>query len=295
MRRRHIDVVVSHGLRFDFHAALAARSAGVAHLVSRAVAFADESFPPLRAPFYRVVDGWTLRAARGIVAVSEASKQRMVTTQRVSPDRITVIPNGVAVAPVTPDARAEARRALGAGSETFVVGGVGQLIERKAFHLIVEAAAQLTPAPPVAVALVGDGPERERLLALARARGVRLELAGFQDDPQPFIAALDVAVLPSRAEGMPLVLLEAMGLGVACIATPAAGAVEVVEDGISGLLVPFDDAPALAAALARLRADASLRARIGAAAAARIAAQFSVATMWARYRVLLRRAAGRVA
>jgi glycosyltransferase involved in cell wall biosynthesis len=293
VRRRHIDVVVSHGTRFDFHAALVARRAGVAHVVSRAVALADERFPRLRGVIYRWVDAWTLRAARDIVAVSEASKQRMLATQPLSAERITVIPNGVAVAAVAPAERDDARRALGAGPDTFVVGAVGQLIERKAFHLIVEAVARLAPSPPVVVALVGDGPERQRLLALARTHAVRLELAGFQERPQPFVAAFDVAVLPSRAEGMPLVLLEAMALGVACVATPAAGSVEVVEDGVSGLLVPFDDVPALAAALARLRTDAALRARIGAAGAARVATQFSLDAMSARYRSVLRRAAGR--
>jgi glycosyltransferase involved in cell wall biosynthesis len=293
LRERRIDVVISHGSRYDFHAALAARRAGVPHLVSRAVALADEEFPRLRGHVYRLADAWTLRGARGIIAVSQASKQRMLATQRLSPQRIEVIPNGVEVPPVDAAERAAARQAFGASGDAFVVGGVGQLIERKSFHLLVEAAARLTGVPPVVVALVGDGPERERLLALARERGVQVELTGFQERPHPFIAAFDVAVLPSRAEGMPLVLLESMALGIACVATPAAGSAEVIEDGVSGLLVPFDDIAALAAALGRLRADPTLRARLSAAGAARIAAQFSPAAMWARWGEVLRTAAGR--
>lgn len=292
IRSEDIDVVVSHGSRYDFHAALAARRTGVAHVVRRPVALADERFPRLRGALYAWIDGWTLRHAHAIVAVSESSKRRMVTTQHLPPQRIEVVPNGVACPVVTAAARSATRRALGAGDTTFVVGGVGQLIDRKAFHLVIEAVARLRPRdePHTLVALVGDGPEAEPLRALARARDVRLELAGYHERPQEFVAAFDVMVLPSRAEGMPLVLLEAMALGVACIATPAAGTVEVIADGVTGSLVPFDDAVALAGALQRLRDDPALRRRHGAAAAAHIAARFSQDAMWTRYRALLQRA-----
>jgi glycosyltransferase involved in cell wall biosynthesis len=221
----------------------------------------------------------------------------MCATQGLAPARIEVIPNGVAIARVRPADRAAARDELGAGPDAFVIGGVGQLIERKAFHLAIEAAARLrsradAAAPDVMVALVGEGPERTALQELARARGVPLALAGYRADPAPFMAAFDVAVLPSRVEGMPMVLLEAMALGIACVATPAAGNVEVIEDGRSGFLVGFDDAAALAETLARLASDPTLRGRIGSAAAERIAARFSVDAMWSRYRAVLHRARG---
>lgn len=292
MRDLHIDVVVSHGNRFDFHAAIAARRTGVAHVVRRPVALADEEFASWRRPLIHGIDGWILRRTRAVIAVSEASKRRMVETQRVDAAHIEVIANGVAMNGNGRPDRDTARREFGVEDDVFVIGGVGQLIARKAFHLLIEAVARLrddVPALTAVVVLVGDGPERERLRALATARGVRLVLTGYRDQPQALLSAFDVAVLPSRAEGMPLVLLEAMAVGVPCVATPAAGSVEVVEDGVSGLLVPFDDVVALAAALRRLAIDAPARQRMGAAAASRIASQFSLQAMWGRYRELLLR------
>jgi glycosyltransferase involved in cell wall biosynthesis len=175
-----------------------------------------------------------------------------------------------------------------------LVGGVGQLIPRKAFHVLVEAlAACARTAPPVVGVLVGEGPERAPLAQLAAERGVQLLLPGYTRDPYPGMAGFDVAVLPSRAEGMPLVVLEAMGLGVACIATQVAGTVEVIEDGRSGLLVPPDDVPALAAALERLIGDRSLRERLGRAGRERVRERFGVEAMLRRFETYLLHIAGR--
>ena len=101
IRTHEIDLVLSHGLRFDFHAAFACRTAGVPHVVVRAVALADETMPPARKWVFSLFDDWTLRSCAGIVAVSQASKRRMVETQRLPRERITVIPNGVQVPEVT--------------------------------------------------------------------------------------------------------------------------------------------------------------------------------------------------
>ncbi len=291
IREQQIDVVLSHGLRVDFHAALAVRGTRATHLVRRPVALADDPYPLLSRRIFAVVDAWTLRTCAGIVGVSEASKRRMVATQHINAGRITVIPNGVPLARATPDERARVRQSFDLAPDGLAVGGVGQLIPRKSFDVLLEAVAQLpatTPRPTVV--LIGEGPERDRLAALAATRGVRLILAGYQSNPAPWMAALDVAVLPSRAEGMPLSVLEGLALGVASVATPAAGTVEVIEDGISGFLTPVGDAAALAEALQRLLADADLRARIGAAGAKRVAETFSPDAMLGAFRATLRNA-----
>jgi glycosyltransferase involved in cell wall biosynthesis len=289
-----IDVVVSHGLRFDFHAALACRKTRTPHVVVRAVALADDPMPGLLRAVYGIADAWTLRSCRGIVAVSEASKKRMVATQHLDAAKVTVIPNGVGMPSVPQDAARSARRALGVEDDAVLVGGVGQLIPRKAFHLLVEALAdrRLAGAAPVAV-LLGEGPERERLAALAQSRQVRLLMPGYTSDPYPAMAAFDIAVLPSQAEGMPLVVLEAMGLGVACIATQVAGTVEVIEDGRSGLLVPPDDVPSLAAALTKLVQDPGLRQKLAAAGRERVQQRFGLDAMLERFERYLLQIAGR--
>jgi glycosyltransferase involved in cell wall biosynthesis len=293
-REQAIDLVLSHGLRHDFHAALACRRTGVPHVVSRAVALADEDFSVAQRLLYGVADGWTLRRASRIVAVSEASKRRMVAAQHLPAGRVTVIPNGVLLPVIAPDARRAARAALGVGDHERLVGGVGQLIPRKAFDRLVEALGILRRSRGDLVGvLLGEGPEREALAGLARARGVRLLMPGYVADPYPAMAAFDVAVLPSRAEGMPLVVLEAMALGVACVATPTAGTVEVVEDGRSGILVPGGAPDALAAALARLLDDTAFRMRIARAGEQRVRERFGRDAMLESFARTLVQAAAR--
>jgi glycosyltransferase involved in cell wall biosynthesis len=293
MRNHEIDLVLSHGMRFDFLTAVAARRVRVPHVVVRAVALADEPLPAWQRRVYGLADAWTLRRCERIIAVSEASRQRMLATQPLPAKKITVIPNGVRVPEVRRDAALRARQELGIAPETLVVGGVGQLIPRKAFDRLVEALAVLTPQfPAVTCVLVGEGPERERLTRLARERGVRLVLPGYRPDPYPALASFDVAVLPSLAEGMPLVVLEAMALGVSCVATPAAGTAELIEPEASGLLVPANDVPALASALQRLLEDPALRARFAAAGAGRVRDHYSLQAMLGRFESTLRDAAG---
>jgi glycosyltransferase involved in cell wall biosynthesis len=109
------------------------------HLVVRAVALADEPMPALQKRLYGLADAWTLRHCQTIVAVSEASARRMIATQRLPESKVVVIPNGVRVPKVAPETARAARAALGVGPQTLVVGGVGQLIPRKAFELLVQA------------------------------------------------------------------------------------------------------------------------------------------------------------
>jgi len=279
-----IDVVLSHGLRFDFLSALASRGTGVPHVVVRAVALADETMGRGRKLAFGVVDGWTLRRCSGIVAVSEASKRRMLATQRLRPESITVIPNGVRLPEITREEALRARRTLGIEDDRLIVGGVGQLIPRKAFDRLVAALSTLRARHPRIVAvLLGEGPERSTLEAQARTAGIELLLPGFQPNPYPALAGFDIAVLPSLAEGMPLVVLEAMALGVATVATSAAGTVEVIEEGLSGRIVPPDDVPALAAALDALLTDGQVRARLAAAGRDRVHEHFTLDAMLRRF------------
>jgi glycosyltransferase involved in cell wall biosynthesis len=283
--RHGIDVVLSHGfVRNDFLVGLACRRRRCPHVVSRAVALADECLPRARRILYAVPDAWTLRHCDTVIAVSEASKRRMMQTQRLRPEAFTVIPNGADVPAVAEAERRQARRALGVGEGDLLIGGVGQLIRRKAFADLVEAVARAQERHPRLVcAILGEGPERPALLARAAARGVDLRLPGYLPDPYPTMAAFDVAVLPSQAEGMPLVVLEAMMLGVPVVATAVAGTPEVIEADRSGLLVPARDPGALAAALERLLAAPELRARLGAAGAQRARERFGLTAMLAGF------------
>ena len=147
--------------------------------------------------------------------------------------------------------------------------------------------------PALRVLLVGDGPERSRLEARARALGVeaRLAIAGAREDVVPYLAAADLLAAPSRNEGMGRALVEALALGVPVVGTRVGGIPSVLGGGRYGPLVPPDDPAALAQALIELLEDPARRATLGRAGPAR-AAEFTVEVMTTRiadvYRSLAR-------
>lgn len=160
----------------------------------------------------------------------------------------------------------------------FVIGAVGRLHVQKGFDVLIRAVAQLSD---VHLVLVGDGPEREALESLAAGLGIRhrLTVTGWVASAAACLRPFDVVAIPSRFEGLPLVLLEAMMSGCAVVATDVGSIREALHDGDTGLLVPVDNPAALAAALRRLRTDSALRSRLGAAAADCARRRFTAAAM----------------
>jgi colanic acid/amylovoran biosynthesis glycosyltransferase len=161
------------------------------------------------------------------------------------------------------------------------------MIEKKGIDYGLRAVAELRRREiPVRYTVIGDGPERQALRSLAHELelGETVSFLGWRD--QRAVAQLmqesDVLLAPSVTdaagdqEGIPVTLMEAMATGMPVVATRHSGIPELVEDGVSGFLVPERDAPGLADALDRLARDAALAARIGRAARARIAAEFDI-------------------
>src|SRR5581483_5080213 len=160
---------------------------------------------------------------------------------------------------------------LGLEGHTVIVHS-GRLVPRKGGDTLVRAfarAAKEAPETKPLLVFLGDGPERDALERLAATEGVSrsVRFAGFVKDVPRWLSASDVLVLASLIEGLPNALLEALALGLPCIATRIAGAEEVIEDGRTGLLVPPGDEKALGVALARLLRDESGRRNLGSAAA----------------------------
>lgn len=183
--------------------------------------------------------------------------------------RLELLPNPLPSLVLPADAAADAPRPPG-----FV--SVGRLVHQKGLDLLLEALARCSaPASTWPLVLVGDGVERAPLEHQAVRAGLaeRVRFAGFQRDPLPFLMGASVFVLPSRYEGMPNALLEAMAAGLAVVVSDASpGPLEVVEHRRCGLVVPAGDVEALALALAELAADPALCRSLGRAARRRIAA-----------------------
>ena len=207
-----------------------------------------------------------------VVAVSAEVRDLLTDRLRLPPGLVRVVRNGVEPLRPAPDRRAG--RLVGGGP--LVVGGVGRLTRQKGFDLLVEATRRLVREGwPVEVRLAGAGRERDRLAAAAA--GLPVRLAGFTDDVPGFLAELDVFCLPSRAEGLPLALLEAMMAGLPCLAT-AVGEVPAAA-GEAALVVPPEDVDALTRALRQLLGDPRLRAELAGRARALAVRNFDMAAM----------------
>jgi len=181
-----------------------------------------------------------------------------------------------------PGVREAVRTGLGCTGEDFVIGTIGRLHRQKGHDSLVRAMPEVLAACSACrFVIVGDGESRGEIERLAGALQVssRLHLAGERVDVPELLRAFDLFVLPSLWEGLPLVLIEAAAAGCAIVATGVDGNREILEGETSAVFVPPADPPALAAALIRAAGDASLRARLGAAARERVLPLFGVDAM----------------
>ena len=192
-----------------------------------------------------------------------------------------------------PGLRAAVRDSLGLPADAVIVAFHGGFSARKNLDLLIRALALRPMGSRLHGLLVGDGPERPRLQALARRYGVPVTFAGPQADVPRVLAAADVSVHLSSAEGFSNSVIEALACGLPVVASQATSHVEQVDDGIQGFLVPLRDEDTLIAALVRLAGDPALRARMGHAARQRAEQQFSLQRMVSEYEAALRGAAER--
>jgi glycosyltransferase involved in cell wall biosynthesis len=218
------------------------------------------------------IDNATARLCFAIVAVSDATRADLVR-QGYPARRMVTVHNGIEPPPDVAPVRL-------ADGPTVVE--VARLAAVKGQRTLLEALTHVhATAALVGRDLEHGGAYENELRSEAERLGVsdRVVFAGYRDDVPALLAGCDVFCLPSFAEGLPLVVLEAMAQGKPVVATPVGGTAELVVHGETGLLVPPGDADALAAALAELLDDPSAAARMGAAGRARVLAEFSAAAM----------------
>jgi RraA family protein len=250
--------------------------------------------------FYRLLEWVLSRATDRIIAVSPEERRFCLGHGLGGPgdgSRVVLIPNGVAPGALV--ARPAARRALGLDDASLAVGFIGRLVHQKAADVLIRALAEVQAAPaaePVRLVMVGSGPLEGSLRELAARLGVAGQILWLGErDGRDVLPAFDVFVLPSRKEGLPYVLLEAMSAGLPIVATTAAGVEALVHDGESALIVPPDRPDRLAARLLELIDDVPVRRRLGRQARQR-SALFTVEAMVERtlseYRSCLGRSAG---
>jgi glycosyltransferase involved in cell wall biosynthesis len=203
----------------------------------------------------RLTKRLTRRAVDRHVGVGERTSREVEQLLNLDPGSVQTIHNGV------PDVRIE--RPMPRPAPGPIIGTIGRMEQQKGFDVLLRS---LVDVPDCSLVVVGEGSERQALQTLACDLGVdrRVVWAGWNDDPRAWLPAFDVWVLPSRFEGFPLALLEALLAESAVAATDVGSVAEVVRDGETGLLVPPEDPAALAAAIRRLLRDEPLRSRLGA-------------------------------
>jgi glycosyltransferase involved in cell wall biosynthesis len=217
------------------------------------------------------------RATRFIVTTGEALRHQLVEDNGFPAARIRSVPTGIDISHFTAGDRAAARARLGLAREGTIVGIVATLRSWKGHQYLLEAFARLSDRS-ARLAIVGDGPQREAIIATAQRLHLteRLIMPGNQQDVVPWLQALDIFVLPSYAnEGVPQAILQAMACALPVVSTPIGAIAEAVENETNGLLVEPRSVDALHAALERLLRDPALRGRLGAAAAQHARERFS--------------------
>jgi glycosyltransferase involved in cell wall biosynthesis len=277
MADNSMDVLHAHGYKTNLYARLAARKCRAA-LVSTAHTWQSQHQLIMR--LYATLDRLVLRQFDRVATVSDVLALDLKSAG-VDPVRVTTIPNGVEtwqrsdVVPVFPD-----------WSDGPIVGMIARLAPEKGGDVLLRAApAVLAGFPDARFVLVGDGPCRPAWESLARQLGIseRAIFTGTRSDVRNIYARLDVVVLPSFNEGLPMCLLEAMSAGRPVIATPVGAVVKLVIPGETGLLVPTGDADELAKAIQRLLGDREEARRLGENARAHVEAGFTAGIMTRRY------------
>ncbi len=284
MRRESIEVFHSHEFSMNVFGGAAAWLAGVPHVATihgrHYVADASR-----RISAYRLLR----RVGVPVVAVSDDLRAYLAESFGLDRDALDLIRNGIRL-PQTPPAdsdqraqlRQNARVGLGLPTSGQLLVCVGNLYPIKDHATLLRALYWL---PDARVAIAGRGDEEENLRALAEELEVteRVHLLGLRNDVDAILTAADIFVQPSRSEGLPLAVLEAMGHGVPVVATKVGGIPEAIEHEVSGLLVPPGDPEALTNALAQLIECPEYAESLARTARARVEAEFSVGAMVEKY------------
>ncbi|MEO8377642.1 MAG: glycosyltransferase [Candidatus Sumerlaeota bacterium] len=238
----------------------------------------------------RYFRGFVRRDATNIIGVSQNTLTTHFGKNWQRDKRFEVVPNPIDLSVYTRMRRDEIRTALGFASDDIVIGHSGRFSEAKNHVLIVDVAEQLcVEFPNVKFILAGDGRWREEIQSCVRDCGLeeRIRFPGWRSDMADLLSAMDIFFFPSLWEGCPISLLEAQGAGLPCAASDIPATRESIAPALQPFMFPPRDVSLARNALARLIADANLRARLGAEARSH-AVKFDIKTIASHLREIYR-------
>ena len=280
IRERRPALVHAHGSKAGLIARMAVLLAGrVPTIVTVHNQVLYGSISPLMRWVYVTMERRLARRTARIITVSEALRREMVDVFGLDPALVTTVYNGLDLGPFLAGSdRAKARERYGIPAGALAIGLAARFAPQKALDVLVEAAVPVLERHPDArLVLAGSGPLLEFVRTRARASSVRdrILFPGLETDMPGLLSALDIYASAAIAEGLGLGTIEAMAAGLPVVSTTAGGTPEVVEDAVTGLLVPPGKAAQLTEALLRLAKDPALRRRMGEAGRARALERFT--------------------
>jgi glycosyltransferase involved in cell wall biosynthesis len=278
-RRENIDVIHTHGYKADIYGYAASRRLEQP-IIATCHNWTSES---LSVQAYGILDRLILRRFDQVVAVSQ-SVADWLRRSGVAADRIAVIDNGIDLTCFR-DAHASYAEEIRKG-QRIAIGMVSRLVLAKGPQILLMAAQEiLKEFPTTLFVLVGDGPARKQLEELARSLHIEQSVifAGQRDDMPSVYASLDIAVLPSFMEAMPMSVMEAMAAGKPVIATRVGSIPRMISDGRTGFVVASGTPTELKDAVVKLLRDAELRRTFGVAGQSWAVDNFSSHAMARRY------------
>jgi glycosyltransferase involved in cell wall biosynthesis len=283
LRRERIDVLHSHKFGSNAWGTVLGTIARVPVIVAHEHTWSFEG-QPLR----RFVDREVIaRFSDAFVAVSQLDHRRMIEIERIDPEDVLFVPNGIDALP--PGDGERVRTELGIPADDPVVGTIAVMRPQKAVDVLVRAVGVLVREfPGLRTLVVGGGFEQPKIEALIAELGLgeNVRLLGFRTDVADVLAAVDVAVTSSRFEGSPLSVMEYMDAGKPVVGTRVGGVPDLIEHGEHGLIVEPDDPEGLAGAVAELLREPERARRMGERGRERRRAEFDIALTAHRFEEL---------
>lgn len=282
LKREKIDILHLHNSTAFFYGVIAGRIAGIPAIVY--TEHARDIRPNIKV---RVTDKILSLFTDRVIVVADFLMKNLVEYEWFDPLKITTIYNGIDGSEFLKEYdQRELRKELGLSWSSRIIGIVARLDPIKNHKSLIKAMQIVsTEFSETVLLVVGDGPSRGEIIALISEckLGRNVRLLGVRNDIPRLLSIMDVFVLCSKSEGLPLTLLEAMAAGKAIVATKVGGIPSVIEDAVNGLLIPPDDPKAIARAIIELLADKEKARRMGIMARKKFESEFTLNKMVKRY------------
>ena len=288
IKMNKIDILHSQGARADFYTRISARLSRPKVKVVCTIATPVEGFDIglLRKGIYCFFDRLSERFVDRFLVVSEALRNVMIIGHKVAADKVIRVYNGIELNEYCPNNSNQSsnyiRKEYAIRATDVLIGAIGRLVWQKGFEYFITSLPEIIKThPDIKVIFVGDGPFRDNLENLCRQLGVedKTIFTGYRSDIKGILSAIDIKVIPSLAEGFPMVTLEAMAMEKPIVATRIDGITEQITNGVEGILVPPGDPVALATAINAIIENKELARSLGSAARKRVEREFTVEKM----------------